>query len=87
MLLPLGGHSHGHVKTLGQLLLAATMASLTLVATQIGLGRGSRAPSFCLDQLFGLLVDLVAMCWLLVAHPLRWAPSGQARILAFRPHF
>ena len=117
----------GRLKTLYQLLLAATVANLTLVATKVGLLRGRRrSQPLWLDQLFGLLVDLVGMCWLLnafeevlqhergrgrrpprarwlqeyhtphaapahgkhlAAHALRWATSGHARSLAFRPRF
>jgi hypothetical protein len=90
-LMQLGGRQAryvGRLKTLSQLLLAATVANLTLVATKVGLLRGRRrSQPLWLDQLFGLLVNLVAMCWLLAAHALPWATSGHARSLAFRPRF
>ena len=40
----------GPVKVLGQLLLAAAVANLTLVATQMGLMKGRRRSSLALEQ-------------------------------------
>ena len=77
----------GRTKTLCQLLLAATVANLTLVATKVGLVRGRRSNPLCLDPVSGRLVHLLAICWLLAAHALDWITSSHARWLAFRPRF
>ena len=78
----------GRTKTLCQLLLAATVANLTLVATKLGLVRGRRR-SRCrlLDHVSGLLIGLTATYWLLAAQSFAWALLGHGRSLGFRPRF
>ena len=59
----------GRVKTLGQLLLAATVANLTLIATKIGLMRGGNGgpPRLCARAL-GQMSVLIAMIVSSLAH-------------------
>lgn len=54
----------GRTRTLGQLLLAATVANLTLVATKLGLVRGRRRSRRLLGaHVSALLVHLITTCW------------------------
>ena len=78
----------GRSKTLCQLLLAATVANLTLVATKLGLVRGRRR-SLCplLDHVSGLLIHLFVTCWPWSAPALAGATPDYARTLGFRPRF
>ena len=62
----------GRTKTLCQLLLAATVANLTLVATKVGLVRGRRPQRHLLDPVSGLLLPLIATCCLLATQSLDW---------------
>ena len=70
----------GRAKTLCQLLLAATVANLTLVATKVGLLRGrSRRQRRLWTRLVGLVVRLTRLGQPSGAHPLprqRWPPRG-----------
>jgi hypothetical protein len=71
--------SGGRAKTLGQRLLAATVAKLTLVATTGGLLRGrSPRPRLLGARLLSLVVRLLTACQLAVAHSLsrqHWATA------------
>jgi hypothetical protein len=78
----------GRAKTLGQLLLAAMVANLTLVATKMGLMRGpNKGHNHLLAQacrelyaLVGMIVAL-AVCCSGLAHRTRLSAAG------FRPGF
>ena len=72
----------GRVKTLFQLLLAATVANLTLVATRTGLmrGRGDRKALLLAQSLARLLVAVAARIT-----ALRTAPMATTRHLSFSP--
>lgn len=77
----------GRVKTLYQLLLAATVANLTLVATKAGLmrGRGGRH-----DHLFariGAVVAFITILILFIAQSLDLSIRNSARKAGFRPGF
>jgi hypothetical protein len=67
----------GRAKTLCQLLLAATVANLTLVATKVGLMRGrSRRMEHLCGRILGLIVRLTTACQPSIAHSFprpRWA--------------
>lgn len=61
----------GRTKTLCQLLLAATVANLTLVATRVGLMRDRNHPKPGLStQTLGALEPLSATCHLFATYPL-----------------
>lgn len=81
----------GRAKTLGQLLLAAMVANLTLVATKIGLMRGqnkgNRASNLCCLQIQGLITGF----WEAILEGLTYCqdftPIRQIPIAGFRPGF
>jgi DDE family transposase len=78
----------GRTKTLCQLLLAATVANLTLVATQVGLVRGRRRPQrHLLDPVSGLLLWLIATCCLLATQSLDRITLSHCRNRGFRLRF
>jgi hypothetical protein len=82
----------GRVKTLCQLLLAATVANLTLAATTVGLLRGRRRRRAHLrahlrPPLVGVTVTPSPAGRLFVAPALRPAPWGHALRAGFRPRF
>jgi len=71
----------GRTKTLFQLLMAATVANLTLVATGTGLIRDPNHPqTFISMRVCALLTPLIAICTLFIAR-------FTCRSLAFRPRF
>jgi hypothetical protein len=78
----------GRSKTLLQLLLAATVANLTLVATKVGLMRARRRRALHLcAQVLGRLVVLSTIGRCFVAQSLARERPGDGPELAFRPHF
>jgi hypothetical protein len=78
----------GRTKTLFQLLIAATVANLTLVATRVGLMWDRNHPRTIVSiHIRALLAALTATCCLLAALTLDYRLRNQARSLAFRPHF
>jgi hypothetical protein len=71
----------GRTKTLCQLLLAATVANLTLVATGVGLMRDRNHPrTIIFIYICAPLATLIAICTVFTAR-------FTCRSLAFRPHF
>ncbi len=71
----------GRVKTLFQLLMAATVANLTLVATGTGLMRDRNHPEKIISiHIRAMLASLIAICTLFTAR-------STCRSLAFRPSF
>ena len=78
----------GRTKTLCPLLLAATVANLTLVATKVGLVRGRRRPQrHLLDPVSGLLLWLIATCCLLATQSLDRITLSHCRNRGFRLRF
>ncbi len=78
----------GRVKTLYQLLMAAMVANLTLVATKIGLmgGRGSgRYHLFA--PIVGAMMAFITTVTLSIAYSLGLTPENSARKAGFRPGF
>jgi hypothetical protein len=70
----------GRAKTLGQLLLAAAVANLTLVATSVGLMRGrDRRTRHLFGRILGLIVRLITTCCPSVAHSLPRHRSAMAQ--------
>lgn len=71
----------GRTKTLFQLLMAATVANLTLVATGTGLMRDrNHSKKIISIYIRAMLASLIAICTLFTAR-------STCRSLAFRPHF
>ncbi len=86
-LLVTGARYIGRAKTLCQLLLAATVANLTLVATQVGLMRGHRrrqAPGN--SRVFAPIVLLFAICRLPAVYASAPRPRTCRPSAGFRPH-
>jgi hypothetical protein len=77
--------SFGRAKTLFQLLLAATVANLTLVATRLGLVRSRRQPQPSLSVRLGGVMGLLSTTWPLFT--VRTPIPGHCRRVGFRPHF
>ena len=78
----------GRTKTLCRLLLAATVANLTLVATKVGLVRGRRRPQqHFLDPVSRLLLWLIATCCLLATQSLDRITLSHCRNRGFRLRF
>lgn len=78
----------GRTKTLGGLLIAATVANLTLVATKTGLMRDRNHPGTIISiHIRAPLVARIATCCLFAALTLDCRLRSHARSLAFRPHF
>lgn len=75
----------GRTKTLCQLLLAATVANLTLVATRLGLVRARRHPQPYLSMRVGGLMVLLSKTWPLFM--VRTPIPDHCRRVGFRPHF
>jgi hypothetical protein len=78
----------GRVKTLYQLLMAATVANLTLVATKVGLmrGRGSKR-NHLFAHIVGAIVALITSFILSIAHSLDLTLSNSPQKAGFRPGF
>lgn len=78
----------GKVKTLYQLLMAATVANLTLVATKVGLmrGRGSRRYHLFV-QMIGAVVAFVTALTLPTAKEIGLTFGNSPRTAGFRPGF
>lgn len=78
----------GRTKTLFQLLMAATVANLTLVATGIGLMRDRNHPRRIISiHIRAPLTALIAICSLFAALSLDPRFRNHTRSLGFRPHF
>jgi hypothetical protein len=78
----------GRVKTLYQLLMAATVANLTLVATKRGLMRGRKREANHLCASFSALVlPFVSALWAVVAHPFGYSHHSRLSKVGFRPGF
>lgn len=76
----------GRAKTLFQLLMAATVANLTLVATKIGLMRGQSKRRYHLfASMLGAVLPLIATFTLCIAFNLGLPHESSARKVAFRP--
>ncbi len=78
----------GRVKTLYQLLMAATVANLTLVATKVGLmrGRGRRRYQL-LAQVPGAVVAFITVLNTSIAHNLGLTHQRSVQGTGFRPDF
>ena len=78
----------GRVKTLYQLLMAATLANLTLVATKVGLmrERGSRR-NHLFAQVLGAIVAFITVLTVSIADNLWLRPQGRVQRTGFRPGF
>jgi hypothetical protein len=87
-LMPLGMRQArycGRATTLCPILLAATVANLTLVATRLGLVRSRRHPQPSLSVRLGGLMALLNTSWpLFTVHT---PNSGHCPRAGFRPHF
>ena len=78
----------GRAKTLYQLLMAATVANLTLVAARVGLMRGQGKRRYHLfAPIVGALMSLIGTFTLSIAHHLGLTPESSARKAGFRPGF
>ena len=78
----------GRVKTLFQLLMAATVANLTLVATKVGLMRGQGKRRYHLfAPMVGAVMALIATFTLSIAYNLGLTPESSARKVGFHPGF
>ena len=78
----------GRTKTLFQLLMAATVANLTLVATGTGLMRDRNHPRTIISiYVRALLAALIAICSLFAALLLDPRLRNHTRSLSFRPCF
>ena len=78
----------GRAKTLCQLLLAATVANLTLVATAVGLmGGHRRRPEANAPVLQVTRAARIAICHLLAVFERRPAPRPRPALAGFRPRF
>ncbi len=81
----------GRAKTLGQLLLAAMVANLTLVATKMGLMRGqnksNRAATLLCSQIQTLINGFWEEIWAAVAYWLGLAHIRETSTAGFRPGF
>lgn len=78
----------GRTKTLFQLLIAATVANLTLVATGTGLMRDRNHPRTIISiNIRSLLAAVILICSLFAAPSLDPRLRVWFRSLAFRPHF
>lgn len=78
----------GRMKTLFQLLMAATITNLTLVAMRTGLMRNRNHPKTIISMhILDLLAILIAICSLFAAPPLDPGLRNHTRSLCFRPRF
>ena len=78
----------GRVKTLYQLVMAATVANLTLVATKVGLMRGRKSTrNHLFAQNIGAVVAFITTFILAIAYDLGLTLENSARKLCFRPGF
>src|SRR5215216_3657624 len=78
----------GRAKTLFQLLMAATVANLTLVAMRIGLMRDRNHPKTIISiHISASLATLIAICRLFVTLSLDPRLWNHTQSLGFRPHF
>ena len=78
----------GRTKTLFQLLTAATVANLTLVAMRIGLMRDRNHPKTIISiHISASLATLIAICRLFVTLSLDPKLWNHTQSLGFRPHF
>src|SRR5829696_1647909 len=78
----------GRTKTLFQLLMAATVANLTLVAMRIGLMRDRNHPKTIISiHISASLATLIAICRLFVTLSLDPKLWNHTQSLGFRPHF
>jgi len=78
----------GRTRTLFQLLMAATVANLTLVATRTGLIRHRNHPKTIISiHISDLLATLIAICRLFATLSLDSRLSNHTRSRGFRPHF
>ena len=81
-------HYFGRTKTLFPLLMAATVANLTLVATGTGLMRDRNHPRTIISiYVRALLAALISICSLFAALLLDPRLRNQSRSLSFRPCF
>ncbi len=78
----------GRTKTLFQLLIAATVANLTLVATGTGLMRDRNHPRTTVSiNILSLLAAVILICSLFATLSLDPRLRNHTRSLGFRPHF
>ncbi|MDP2661396.1 MAG: hypothetical protein Q8R28_11780, partial [Dehalococcoidia bacterium] len=78
----------GRAKTLFQLLMAATVANLTLVATKAGLMRGQGKRQYhLLAPIVGAVMALIATFTLSIAYNPELTLQSPARKVGFRPGF
>ena len=78
----------GRTKTLFQLLMAATVANLTLVATRVGLMRNRNHPQAIVStHVCALLAVLIALCRLFATLSPDSRLWSHTRCLGFRPRF
>jgi hypothetical protein len=78
----------GRVKTLYQLLMAATVANLTLVATKVGLMRGRKSKrNHLFSRIFGAVLAFITIFILPLAYNLSLTFGNPAPRAGFRPGF
>lgn len=78
----------GRAKTLGQLLLAATVANLTLVATKMGLLRGrNRGQREVFAQLLAPIMALLGAIVVSLAHRFDLTQHSRPKLAGFHPGF
>ena len=78
----------GRAKTLFQLLMAATVANLTLVATKVGLMRGQGKRRYHLfAPIVGAVMAFITTCTMFIAYSLELTLESSARKMGFRPGF